>query len=75
MSIKTNTNLLNQSNTFFLLLTFEIEMKESVPPIMNDKIRYVTVKIKDSVVIPCVAYANPKPIYRYVFSLMQFIKY
>lgn len=45
-------------------------MKEPVPPIMNDKIKYITVRLKESVVIPCVAYANPKPIYRYVHFLL-----
>ncbi|KAL7034690.1 hypothetical protein ACKWTF_008060 [Chironomus riparius] len=43
------------------------EMKEPVPPIMNDKIKYITVRLKESVVIPCVAYANPKPIYRWYY--------
>jgi hypothetical protein len=40
------------------------EMKESVPPIMNDKIKYVNVRMEDPLVLPCVAYANPRPIYR-----------
>lgn len=39
---------------------------------MNDKIKYITVRLKESVVIPCVAYANPKPIYRYVQFLFYF---
>lgn len=40
------------------------EMKEPVPPIMNDKIKYITIRMEESVVIPCVAYANPRPIFR-----------
>ena len=39
-------------------------MKEPVPPIMNDKIKYITIRQDESVVIPCVAYANPKPDFR-----------
>lgn len=40
------------------------EMKEPVPPIMNDKIKYITIRLEESVVIPCVAYANPRPVFR-----------
>ncbi|CRK99030.1 CLUMA_CG011985, isoform A [Clunio marinus] len=43
------------------------EMKEPVPPIMNDKIKYITIRMEESVVIPCVAYANPKPLFRWFF--------
>lgn len=39
-------------------------MKEPVPPIMNDKIKYLTLRLEDSVVIPCAAYASPRPQYR-----------
>lgn len=40
------------------------EMRELVPPIMNEKVVSITARMGDPVVVPCVAYANPKPVYR-----------
>lgn len=40
------------------------EMRETVPPIMNEKQRQFTVRLDDTIVIPCIAYANPIPVYR-----------
>ena len=39
-------------------------MRELVPPIMNEKVVSITARVGDPVVVPCVAYANPKPVYR-----------
>uniref|UniRef100_A0A1I8PU60 Ig-like domain-containing protein n=2 Tax=Stomoxys calcitrans TaxID=35570 RepID=A0A1I8PU60_STOCA len=41
------------------------EMRELVPPIMNEKVVSITARMGDPVVVPCVAYANPKPVYRW----------
>ncbi|XP_020714029.1 Down syndrome cell adhesion molecule-like protein Dscam2 [Ceratitis capitata] len=41
------------------------EMRELVPPIMNEKTTSVVARLGDPVVVPCVAYANPKPVYRW----------
>lgn len=59
--MKSNFQLLILNKLYSL-----IEMKENVPPIMNEKIKYLTVRLEESIVIPCVAYANPRPIYRLV---------
>lgn len=40
------------------------EMREPVPPIMNEKTVQITVKLDEPVIIPCVAYANPRPQFR-----------
>lgn len=40
------------------------EMREPVPPIMNEKNIQITVKLDEPVIIPCVAYANPRPQFR-----------
>lgn len=37
------------------------EIRGSMPPIINDKLVYMSARLKDTVVIPCVAYANPIP--------------
>lgn len=39
-------------------------MREPVPPILNDKLIQMTTKIGESLLIPCVAYANPRANYR-----------
>lgn len=41
------------------------EMREPVPPIMNDKIIQLTSRLDESLVIPCVAYASPRPTYHW----------
>uniref|UniRef100_A0A1B0CC48 Ig-like domain-containing protein n=1 Tax=Lutzomyia longipalpis TaxID=7200 RepID=A0A1B0CC48_LUTLO len=40
------------------------EIRESVPPIMNEKLIKLVANY-EYIVVPCVAYANPKPIYRW----------
>ncbi|XP_036322338.1 uncharacterized protein LOC118736352 [Rhagoletis pomonella] len=40
------------------------EMRELVPPIMNEKATSIVARLGDPVVVPYVAYANPKPVYR-----------
>lgn len=40
-------------------------MRESVPPIMTEKLIQITAKMDDVLIIPCVSYANPRPNYRY----------
>lgn len=37
------------------------EIRGSMPPIINEKLVYMSARLKDTVVIPCVAYANPTP--------------
>ncbi|KAK6619885.1 hypothetical protein RUM44_006285 [Polyplax serrata] len=39
------------------------DMKSSVPPIFNKKALSVTAKAGTTVVVPCIAYANPRPRY------------
>lgn len=39
-------------------------MRESVPPIMTEKLIQLTTKIDDVLILPCVSYANPRPSYR-----------
>ncbi|PNF36143.1 hypothetical protein B7P43_G10971 [Cryptotermes secundus] len=35
-----------------------------VPPVLNERLLMLTAKVDDTVVVPCVAYANPRPQYR-----------
>lgn len=39
-------------------------MREPVPPILNQKSIQMTTKLGETLIIPCVAYANPRPTYR-----------
>ncbi|GLG93725.1 Uncharacterized protein GBIM_01082 [Gryllus bimaculatus] len=39
-------------------------IRGTVPPILNEKLVSVTARLDDTVVVPCVAYANPRPHYR-----------
>ncbi|KAL0268744.1 UNVERIFIED_CONTAM: hypothetical protein PYX00_010567 [Menopon gallinae] len=41
------------------------DMRGSVPPILNRKVVIVSARAEDTVVVPCVAYANPRPSYRW----------
>lgn len=43
---------------------FFLGMREPVPPILNEKLIQTTTKIGESLLIPCVAYANPRSNYR-----------
>lgn len=42
-------------------------MREAVPPILNDKFVHIVTKLDETIVVPCVAYASPPPIYRYIY--------
>ncbi|KAK0089164.1 hypothetical protein PV325_008743 [Microctonus aethiopoides] len=37
------------------------EIRGSTPPILNEKLHTMSARLEDTVVIPCVAYANPPP--------------
>ncbi|KAK6634651.1 hypothetical protein RUM43_012052 [Polyplax serrata] len=44
------------------------DMKSSVPPIFNKKALSVTAKAGTTVVVPCIAYANPRPRYEWFYK-------
>ncbi|XP_012218067.1 cell adhesion molecule Dscam2-like isoform X2 [Linepithema humile] len=56
------------SNVGRLQLT---EIRGFMPPIINDKLVYMSARLKDTVVIPCVAYANPTPTNRWYCNRNQ----
>ncbi|XP_025163016.1 Down syndrome cell adhesion molecule-like protein Dscam2 isoform X2 [Harpegnathos saltator] len=56
------------SNVGRLQLT---EIRGSMPPIINEKLVYMSARLKDTVVIPCVAYANPTPSNRWYYNRNQ----
>ncbi|XP_036147344.1 Down syndrome cell adhesion molecule-like protein Dscam2 isoform X7 [Monomorium pharaonis] len=56
------------SNVGRLQLT---EIRGSMPPIINEKLVYMSARLKDTVVIPCVAYANPTPTNRWYYNRNQ----
>ncbi|KAH8378332.1 hypothetical protein KR093_010752 [Drosophila rubida] len=58
----TVTSWLQETN-FNIYPSLEGEMRELVPPIMNDKTVTLTSRVGDPLVLACVAYANPKPTY------------
>ncbi|OAD61177.1 Down syndrome cell adhesion molecule-like protein Dscam2 [Eufriesea mexicana] len=37
------------------------EIRSSMPPMINEKVVYMSARLKDTIVIPCVAYGNPTP--------------
>lgn len=37
------------------------EIRSTMPPMINEKVVYTSARLKDTVVIPCVAYGNPTP--------------
>lgn len=37
------------------------EIRGFTPPILNEKLHTMSARLEDTVVIPCVAYANPPP--------------
>ncbi|XP_014607837.1 PREDICTED: Down syndrome cell adhesion molecule-like protein Dscam2 isoform X3 [Polistes canadensis] len=47
------------------------ELRGSVPPIINEKLVYKSARLKETIVIPCVAYANPTPINRWYYNRNQ----
>ncbi|XP_011342293.1 Down syndrome cell adhesion molecule-like protein Dscam2 isoform X3 [Ooceraea biroi] len=47
------------------------EIRGSMPPIINEKLVYMSARLKDTVVIPCVAYANPTPVNRWYCNRNQ----
>lgn len=40
---------------------FFAEIRSTMPPMINEKVVYMSARLKDTVVIPCVAYGNPTP--------------
>ncbi|XP_077264986.1 cell adhesion molecule Dscam2 isoform X2 [Temnothorax americanus] len=56
------------SNVGRLQLT---DIRGSMPPIINEKLVYMSARLKDTVVIPCVAYANPTPTNRWYYNRNQ----
>ena len=43
---------------------FSTDIRGPVPPVLNERLLILTAKVDDTVVVPCVAYANPRPHYR-----------
>lgn len=48
---------LQDLSVFFLVA----EIRSTMPPMINEKVVYMSARLKDTVVIPCVAYGNPTP--------------
>ncbi|XP_057323530.1 cell adhesion molecule Dscam2-like isoform X3 [Microplitis mediator] len=47
------------------------EIRGFTPPILNEKLHTMSARLEDTVVIPCVAYANPPPSNRWYFKRDQ----
>ncbi|KAL0115399.1 hypothetical protein PUN28_010725 [Cardiocondyla obscurior] len=47
------------------------DIRGSMPPIINEKLVYMSARLKDTVVIPCVAYANPTSTNRWYYNRNQ----
>ncbi|XP_015601116.1 Down syndrome cell adhesion molecule-like protein Dscam2 isoform X2 [Cephus cinctus] len=47
------------------------EISRAMPPILNEKLVYMTSRLEEIVVIPCVAYANPRPSNRWYYKRNQ----
>ncbi|XP_034948781.1 Down syndrome cell adhesion molecule-like protein Dscam2 isoform X2 [Chelonus insularis] len=47
------------------------EIRGFTPPILNEKLQTLSARLEDTVVIPCVAYANPPPSNRWYFRKDQ----
>ncbi|XP_017876806.1 Down syndrome cell adhesion molecule-like protein Dscam2 isoform X3 [Ceratina calcarata] len=56
------------SNVGRLQLT---EIRSTMPPMINEKVVYMSSRLKDTVVIPCVAYGNPTPANRWYYTRNQ----
>ncbi|XP_043798140.1 Down syndrome cell adhesion molecule-like protein Dscam2 isoform X4 [Apis laboriosa] len=56
------------SNVGRLQLT---EIRSTMPPMINEKVVYMSARLKDTVVIPCVAYGNPTPTNRWYYNRNQ----
>ncbi|XP_076177343.1 cell adhesion molecule Dscam2 isoform X5 [Ptiloglossa arizonensis] len=56
------------SNAGRLQLT---ETRSSMPPMINEKVVYMSARLKDTIVIPCVAYGNPTPTNRWYYNRNQ----
>ncbi|XP_076675488.1 cell adhesion molecule Dscam2 isoform X6 [Andrena cerasifolii] len=56
------------SNVGRLQLT---EIRSSMPPMINEKVVYMSARLKDTIVIPCVAYGNPTPTNRWYYNRNQ----
>ncbi|XP_017766445.1 PREDICTED: Down syndrome cell adhesion molecule-like protein Dscam2 isoform X1 [Eufriesea mexicana] len=47
------------------------EIRSSMPPMINEKVVYMSARLKDTIVIPCVAYGNPTPTNRWYYNRNQ----
>ncbi|XP_015431460.1 PREDICTED: Down syndrome cell adhesion molecule-like protein Dscam2 [Dufourea novaeangliae] len=56
------------SNVGRLQLT---EIRSTMPPMINEKVVYMSARLKDTIVIPCVAYGNPTPANRWYYNRNQ----
>ncbi|XP_076641618.1 cell adhesion molecule Dscam2 isoform X1 [Halictus rubicundus] len=56
------------SNAGRLQLT---EIRSTMPPMINEKVVYMSARLKDTIVIPCVAYGNPTPTNRWYYNRNQ----
>ncbi|XP_071862452.1 cell adhesion molecule Dscam2 isoform X6 [Bombus fervidus] len=56
------------SNVGRLQLT---EIRSTMPPMINEKVVYMSARLKDTIVIPCVAYGNPTPTNRWYYNRNQ----
>ncbi|XP_021922498.1 Down syndrome cell adhesion molecule-like protein Dscam2 isoform X3 [Zootermopsis nevadensis] len=43
------------------------DIRGRVPPVLNERLMILTAKVDETIVVPCVAYANPRPQYRWVY--------
>ncbi|XP_033213818.1 Down syndrome cell adhesion molecule-like protein Dscam2 [Belonocnema kinseyi] len=50
---------------------FVSETRGSMPPMLNDKLVYMIARVEETIVIPCVAYANPRPTNRWYYNRQQ----
>ncbi|KOX73570.1 Down syndrome cell adhesion molecule-like protein Dscam2 [Melipona quadrifasciata] len=56
------------SNVGRLQLT---EIRSTMHPMINEKVVYMSARLKDTIVIPCVAYGNPTPTNRWYYNRNQ----
>nr|XP_031839913.1 Down syndrome cell adhesion molecule-like protein Dscam2 isoform X3 [Nomia melanderi] len=47
------------------------EIRSTMPPMINEKVVYTSARLKDTIVIPCVAYGNPTPTNRWYYNRNQ----
>ncbi|XP_051167558.1 cell adhesion molecule Dscam2-like isoform X4 [Leptopilina boulardi] len=47
------------------------EARGAMPPMLSDKLVYISARVEETIVIPCVAYANPRPTNRWYYNRNQ----